>query len=72
MSQSDLRAANPHIVFSTNASDRTFEKANCLKVVENYQSNKVFRVDGIPQSPGVRVISYAPVAYKVFIEGVVV
>ena len=65
MSQSDRGAVPLHVVFSTNASDRTFQIAIYSKIVQ-ISYNKAFGVDRVPQSLGLRVVSYAPEAYNIF------
>ena len=61
----------PQVVFSENASDRNFDIAICSTVFQR-PYYKTFGVDRIRHSLGVRVVSYIPVAYKVFMKGVVV
>jgi len=62
--------SQPRVVFSTNISDGNFEKAVCSKIVRR-SHNTVFGVNRITQNLGVRVVSYAPGAYEVFMEGMV-
>ena len=59
-----------HVVFSANASDKNFEIATCLKIVQR-SYNKAIGDDRISWGRGERVLSFAPGAYKVFMEGVV-
>ena len=56
----------PPTLFSPNTSDKSFEIAILLKIVQT--SDQDFRVDTAPQGPGTGVVNYALGAYMVLLE----
>ena len=69
--ENDLRATNPPLTptFSPNTSNQNFQIGILFNVVESF-GNKVFKDDSLstPIALRARVVSYALVAYMVFIE----
>ena len=67
------RATNPppHVPFSTNVTNKKFEKAILVKIVQQ-SDNKTCGVDTTLQDQGVGIVSYVLGIYMVIIERILV